>query len=244
MKTLKQTKVILVKNKKLMASISFNVVLGVIACVLFLGWEQSRQSLRQAELKVGYDQLEHQLCVPAEALYRDTLNPEHNRIFRQICELRKGYFPDEFLPYQAVVRPGSATIHHLEDPSSIVNGSFETFWINEANRGLGQLASEVERGSELGAYIREQAQKENAHIVLLAKRLLASPNSHHRIRAAHLLLALGHRDAKVLEVVRAFAEEKKTPARSDQGMVMIHSWEHDRAVKLTHQYLRRDKKDE
>lgn len=145
------------KHKKLAVSISLNVILSVFACVLLLRWQQSRQLLRQADLKAEYDRLVHQLCVPPEALCRDSLNPEHNRIFREICELRKAYFPEEFLPYKALVRPGSATIHQSEIPGSIANGSFETFWINEANRGLGHLASEVENGTKLGVYIREQA---------------------------------------------------------------------------------------
>ena len=204
--------------------------------ILFYRLKQSQQSLRQAELKAEYDGLVCQLCIPAEALYRGSLNPDHNRIFRQICDLRKGYFPERFLPYAAVLRPGSGTMHQSEVPGNIWNGSFETFWINEVPTGLANLASHVERGTELGAYIQAQAQHENAHIVSLTERLLASPNSHHRIRAARLLLALGRRDTKVLDVVRVFANEEKTPARSDRGTKMIYSWERDTAVKLDAQY--------
>ncbi|MBT8044485.1 MAG: hypothetical protein KJO79_05990 [Verrucomicrobiae bacterium] len=217
-------------------SLVLNIVLVITAGIFLNGWLQSQESLRQAEMKARYESEVRQLQIPAEALYRESLNPDHARIFRQICDLRKGYFPEKFLPYQAVVRPGTATIHQSDPPTMIANGSYETFWINEVNSGLAHLASQVEKRTEMGSYIEAQARQKDNAMIQLTERLLGSPNPYHRIRAARLLLALGHRDDRVIGVVRTLANEKMTPAITRDGTKMVHSWERNEAVQLDTQY--------
>lgn len=41
---------------------------------------------------------------------------------------------------------------------------------------------------------------------------------------------------KVLDVVKAFAEEKMYPASSDKGTIMVYSSERDEALRLDAQY--------
>lgn len=218
------------KKLLLPLSIGSNIILAVTACVLFNRLALSEQSRHQRELEANYEALARCLCVPSEAIYlsQDT--------FLQICELRKRDFPAEFTPYQAVVRPLSASIHKTASPGDIWNGSFEVFWLNEADRALVKLASHLEAKDALATYIQDHADDQETSLVPSVERLLESNNRWHRIKAARALLALGRRDQKVMDVLKAFLAEEKILVKTDQGEVLQDSSEKEKAARLDSQY--------
>ncbi|MBM4030758.1 MAG: DUF433 domain-containing protein [Planctomycetes bacterium] len=185
------------------------------AAVLLMKLLQTRKEMREAMIAIKQERLVDELVanlrVPSEALYY----PDWSDV-QQIAEARKRNYERHgtttFIPYWALQQEGlveAGTAWPTNDPSQIINGSFENYWLNQPRDAWLNLALQLEENRGVGAYL-------NSHPAIFARRvrplLLRLTEAYHpwpRLDACHALLAAGDRSQKVKDALAPFLREPK-----------------------------------
>lgn len=198
-------------------------VVVMIVVIVFASWswknelriKKLEQEIATKETRFAMMQLQNELHAPSEALYFDYLN-----LGEELAKLRMksyaNYGVTTYLPY---VNVASANSHMSHGTSAGMSNEFpavdddefhwqtlsgsspEHYWLNQIRDPCGNLANQINRNEELGAYLKQHPEQFDKHIRPLIVRLLDAYHPHISYSACDVLLAMGDRSDELMEIL-------------------------------------------
>ena len=181
---------------------AFSGLVCVVALVVLT--LQLRQRVSTLEDLVHVTYLQHELRLPTEAIYVDF------SALNSVSEIRHDtyttYGTSTFLPYQNAIRPGSTTYkggleYPTNEPTFLHNGSFELIAHERARKVCDSLVNEIRLGKRAGGFLNRNPNQFDQLVRPWVVRLLDSYQPRLRISACAVLLEMGDRDPRLVQIV-------------------------------------------
>lgn len=182
------------------------------------------QEIAAKQIRFEMIQLQHDLQVPSEMLYFDYVN-----LLNELVELRfksyTNYGVTTYLPYMNLICEDEWTSSNGQSEFSVKtawdlwDSSPEQYWLNAVGHPCHNLAYQINRDAELGAYLKHHPKEFDLYIRPFLVRLLDAYEPSISCYASEVLLAMGDRSEQLMEILSILSRVESDGSEEARDLV-------------------------